>query len=182
MGLTVILRGFKAPIVVLDRFHSSNGVEETNGTPPRLFYLPGGMPHRARPPRQGHARSTYGYVAYAYTMVYSQHMIDLARELPDQAPPGFAELRREILGFAEEGDKALLRVARIQGAEGEDCTSLLFIVVTDEREFPLERNFIRQSDLRYDHYATVFDYWFDLLYHQRDVHGVELRHSLPVDL
>ncbi|KAL2146792.1 hypothetical protein VTI28DRAFT_2273 [Corynascus sepedonium] len=115
-------------------------------------------------------------------MVYGQRMIDLARELPNQAPPGFAELRREILGFAEEGEEALLRVAGMQGAEGEDDTSLLFIVVTDEREFPLERTFMRQSDLRCDHCTTVFDYWFDLLYHQRDVHGVEIRHSLPVDL
>ncbi|KAL2137986.1 hypothetical protein VTI28DRAFT_7688 [Corynascus sepedonium] len=115
-------------------------------------------------------------------MVYGQRMVDLARELPNQAPPGFAELRREILGFAEEEEEALLRVAGMQGAEGEDYTSLLFIVVTDEREFPLERTFIRQSDLRCDRCTTVFDYWFDLLYHQRDAHGVESRYSLPVDL
>lgn len=63
-------------------------------------------------------------------------MIDLAGELPDQAPPGFAELRREILGFVEEGEEALLKIARMQGTEG------LVIVVSDEREFPLERTFI----------------------------------------
>lgn len=171
MGLTVILRGFKVPIAVLDRFLASNGVDETEGRPPRLFYLPGECPtvlnpesaclraklvpagdtdSQARlfiPQRQGHADSTYGYVAYAYTMVYSQRMIDLVRELPDQTPPGFAELRREILGFAEEGEEALLQAAGMQGGEGEGGTSSLFIVVTDEREFPLERTFLREVSL-----------------------------------
>ncbi|KAK4238485.1 hypothetical protein C8A03DRAFT_43759 [Achaetomium macrosporum] len=184
MGLiTVILRGFKVPISVLNRFLASNGVEEIDGTPPRLFYLPGEPPtvldpqsaclraklvpagdtdSRARlfiPQPQGQSRSTYGYVAYAYTQVYIERMIDSARELPDQAPPGFAELRREILGFAEEGEEPLL---------------LLFSVITDDREFPLEGTFMRQSYLRCDDCAAVFDYWFDFLYHRRDAHGVEL--------
>ncbi|KAK4245708.1 hypothetical protein C7999DRAFT_33923 [Corynascus novoguineensis] len=155
MGLTVILRGFKVPIAVLDRFLASNGVEETNGTPPRLFYLPGEC-------TTDHARSTYGYVAYAYIMVYSQRMIDHPRDLPEQAPPSFAELRREILGF--------LQVRGVQGAEGKVGANLLFIVVTDEREFPLEGTFMRQlpkSDLRCNCCTAIFDYWFDLLYHTR---------------
>ncbi|KAK4233795.1 hypothetical protein C8A03DRAFT_47736 [Achaetomium macrosporum] len=205
MGLTAILRGFKVPIAVLDRFLVSNGVEETYGIPPSLLRVPGSSvppldPQatflRAKlaaagdanstarifiPQKQGQAPSSYGYVAYAYVMVFSQRRIDLAGELPDQAPPGFAELRREILACAEEGEQALLQVAGMHGGEGEDDASLLYIVLTDEREFPFSRPFMRESDLRCDHCAAVFDHWFDLQDHRSDVHGVKVLNLLPDD-
>ncbi|KAK3937998.1 hypothetical protein QBC46DRAFT_441738 [Diplogelasinospora grovesii] len=211
MGLTTILRGFKVPIAVLDRFLKSNGVEETWGFPPSLLPIPGsnGSPMdpqsaflRAKlaaagdtnslarifvPHRQGQARSTHAYVAYTYVMVFGQRKINLAADLPDRAPPGFAELRREILGFAEEGEpgeEALLQVAGMQGGEGEDPASLLFVVLTDEREFPLARPFMRESDLHCDHCAAVFEDWINLQYHRRDTHGVEMTGFtfLPNDL
>ncbi|KAL2128559.1 hypothetical protein VTI74DRAFT_9016 [Chaetomium olivicolor] len=192
MGLIkVILRGFKVPISVLNRFLASNGVEEIDGTPPRSVYFPGETPTmldpqsaylRAKlvlasdtdsgarlfipqPLPQGQAPSTYGYIAYAYTQVYTERIVDLACELPDQAPPGFAELRREILGFAEEGEEALLQVVGMQGAEGEDAASLLFSVITNDHDFPLEGTVMRPSYLRCDDYTVVFDYLFDFLYH-----------------
>lgn len=64
------------------------------------------------------AMSTHAYVSYAYVIVFGQRQIDIADELPDKAPPGFAELRSEILGFAKEEEerKGLLRVAGMQPA------------------------------------------------------------------
>jgi hypothetical protein len=61
------------------------------------------------------------------------------KDLPDRAPPGFAELRDEILGFAEGGEGALLQAEGIQDEAREDPTSSLFIVLADEREFPFAR-------------------------------------------
>ena len=37
MGLITLLRGFKVPIAVLDRFLESHGVEATERIPPHLF-------------------------------------------------------------------------------------------------------------------------------------------------
>lgn len=180
MGLTTILRGFKVPVAVLDRFYESNGVTPTFGYPPTYnrILLPGDIddfsiqdPHsaflRAKlaatpagaadtrnqntlvfvPNRQSMAMSTHAYVSYAYVMVFAQREIDVARELPDKAPAGFAELRSEILGFATEDEAELLRVAGMQpagGAEGQDPASMLFIVVTDEREYPWKGAFLRE--------------------------------------
>jgi hypothetical protein len=158
MGLTTILRGFKVPIAILDRFLEFNGVMQTWGYPPMYDRPP--LPGSDRPTldpqsaflrtklaatnyirifipnSQGMDQSTHAYVAYAYVMVFSQRQIDLVAELPDQAPPGFAELRSEILGFAKEGEEGLLQVAGMQVREGQDLTSFLFVVVTDEREYP----------------------------------------------
>jgi hypothetical protein len=54
------------------------------------------------PNREGSAMSTHAYVSYASVIVFCQRQIDVAGELPDKTPPGFAELRSEILGLAEE--------------------------------------------------------------------------------
>ncbi|KAK4134913.1 hypothetical protein BT67DRAFT_433729 [Trichocladium antarcticum] len=92
IGLTTILRGFKVPIAILDRFLASNGAEETWGAAPSLipnvrsngipldpssgYYLrttlaaAGDSNSAARifiPSRLGAALCTYAYVAYAYT-------------------------------------------------------------------------------------------------------------------
>ncbi|KAK4235219.1 hypothetical protein C8A03DRAFT_18008 [Achaetomium macrosporum] len=211
MGLTTILRGFKAPIAVLDHFLASNGVEETFGIPPSLARVPGSKippvdPQSAFlreklaasgdanptarifiPHRRGQIRSTYAYVAYAFVMVFSQRLINLAADLPEKAPPGFTELRREILGFAPGGgggDEALLQVTGIRGREGEDPSSFLYVVLTDEREFPRTRTFMRESDLRCEHCTVVFDDWIDLQHHRTDAHGVEIKipNFLPDDM
>jgi len=123
MGLTTILRGFKIPVAVLDRFLEANGVKPTFGYAPIYDLLPlpgadrpaldpqsaflrrrvGGGDNQTRifiPNRQGVAQSTHAYVAYVYVMVLSQREIKLAADLPDRPPPGFGELRTEVLGFA----------------------------------------------------------------------------------
>ncbi|KAH6847631.1 hypothetical protein B0I37DRAFT_354352 [Chaetomium sp. MPI-CAGE-AT-0009] len=171
MGLTTILRGFKVPITILDRFFESNGIMQTWGFPPRYNRPPlpgadrpaldpqsaflrtklaatggGGADTRIFiPNRQGQARSTHAYVAYTYIMVFGQRQIDLAVDLPDRAPPGFAGLRSEILGFAREGEDGLLQVAGMQGGEQDDPSTVLFIVVTDDREHPFSGPFMRES-------------------------------------
>ncbi|KAK4155282.1 hypothetical protein C8A00DRAFT_13664 [Chaetomidium leptoderma] len=199
MGLITSLRGFKVPIAVLDRFLVSNGVEETWGSPPSLFRIPGSNASpldpqsaflRSRlaaesqvrifiPYRRGEPESAYAYVAYAFVMVFGQRHIDLAAELPDQAPPGFVELRREVLGYAQEGEEASLQAA---GMQGEDAASSFFILLTETREMPLERPWVRESDVRCDHCAAFFENWSALQEHRGEAHGVVVGKSLPDDL
>ncbi|KAH6855562.1 hypothetical protein B0I37DRAFT_365165 [Chaetomium sp. MPI-CAGE-AT-0009] len=171
MGLTTILRGFKVPVAVLDRFLEANGVKPTFGFAPiyTLLSFPGadrpvldpgsaflrnrvgGGDNQTRifiPNRQGVAQSTHAYVAYAYVMVLSQRKIKLAADLPDRPPPGFGELRTEMLGLATADERALLEAAGMQpGDESEDPASMLFVVVTDDREYPYRRPFMR--DVRF---------------------------------
>jgi hypothetical protein len=49
--------------------------------------------------RRSQARSAYGYVAYAFVMVFGQRHVNLAVKLPGQTRPDFSNLRREVLGF-----------------------------------------------------------------------------------
>ncbi|KAK4156581.1 hypothetical protein C8A00DRAFT_30547 [Chaetomidium leptoderma] len=200
MGLTTILRGFKVPVAVLDRFFEANGLIPTYGYPPTYdpVFLPGDDkafatqdPHSAFlrtkladnthnqntlffiPNREGTAMSTHAYVSYAYVMVFCQRQIDVAGELPDKPPPGFAELRSEILGFATEGEEGLLQVAGMQPAGGgQDPASMLFIVVTDERGYPWKGPFLRKSDRCCDQCPEEFDSWISLREHRKEVHGV----------
>ncbi len=88
------------------------------------------------PNKEDMARATHAYVSYAYLSVFSQRQIDVTAELPDKTPPGFAKLRSGILGFAREDEEGLLRVAGMQPAEEEqDLAGMLFLVVSDEREY-----------------------------------------------
>ncbi|KAK3290492.1 uncharacterized protein B0H64DRAFT_59494 [Chaetomium fimeti] len=192
MGPITVLRGFKIPVAILDRFLEANRVEPTYGYPP--FY------HRSEPDAgsrflreklqaagdtktrifipqlQGELDSTYAYVAYAWVMVYAQRRLELAEELPDRAPPGFAELRVEMLGHANGGDVELLQVRRLE--EGvEDPTSALFVVVAEERPYSFQ-SFPRKSDLRCDRCDVVVDKWELRQAHRREVHGLEYR-DLP---
>ncbi len=78
-------------------------------------------------------------------MVLGQRQIKLAAELPDRPPAGFGELRNEILGFAEEEEQGLLKARGMQpDEEGDDPASLLFVVVTNDREYPYLGPFIRE--------------------------------------
>lgn len=77
-------------------------------------------------------------------MVLAQRQIKLATDLPDRPPPGFGELRREVVGLATADDQALLEVAGMQPDEERDGpASLLFVVVTDGREYPYKGPFMR---------------------------------------
>ncbi|KAK4232769.1 hypothetical protein C8A03DRAFT_20008, partial [Achaetomium macrosporum] len=136
------------------------------------------------PNREGNLMSTHAYVSYAYIMVFCQRQIDVAGELPDKTPPGFAELRSEILGFANEDEEALLRVAGMQPAgEGQDPASMLFLVVTDEREYPWKGPFLRESDRCCDQCPAEFESWLSLQEHREEAHGViRKRGALPDDL
>ena len=77
--------------------------------------------------------SKYAYVAYAWVFVYSQRRLDIVEELSDMPPEGFAELRREMMRFAEEGE----------GVQ-DDALAVLFLINTDERSFGFREPFIRK--------------------------------------
>jgi hypothetical protein len=76
-------------------------------------------------------------------MVFSQRHVQLATELPECAPPGFAALRRDVLAYASDAEEAagLLRAAGMVGGGAE---SELFVLFTEDREFPLKRPFVRE--------------------------------------
>jgi len=120
MGSTTILRGFKVSAAVLDAFLAANGVDKTYGTPP--FYQD--HPDKDRismllhskvsqtyadadrnsfrvmiPSREGHSDSTVAYVTYAWVTIYAHRELDMDEDLPIRVPPGFEDLRREVLSF-----------------------------------------------------------------------------------
>lgn len=97
------------------------------------------------PNRQGSAMTTHAYISYTYVVVFCLRQIDVVGDLLEKAPPGFAELRSEILGFTKEKEEGLLQVAGMQPAgEGQDPASMLFILVTDECEYPWKGPFLRE--------------------------------------
>lgn len=85
------------------------------------------------PYKMGHDRSKYVYVAYAWAFVYFQRRLDIVEELSDVPPEGFAELRREMMGFAEEGE----------GVQ-DDALAGLFVINTDEQWFGFREPFTRK--------------------------------------
>lgn len=129
-GSTTLLRGFKVSVAVLDAFLAANGVDETFGTPPFYKDHPDHDPisrlladkiraaapttdpvdkTRFRvliPAAEGHSPSAVAYVVHAWATVYAHREVDLDRDLPADAPPGFAQLRDEVLGFVQRVDPA----------------------------------------------------------------------------
>lgn len=154
VSVTAVVRGFKVSVAVLDRFLAANGVTETDGYSP--FYdrtlddaskllraKVSGSDNKTRlfiPFQVNRHRSASAYVAYAWVFVNAQRKLQIAEELPDKAPEGFAELRDEIMGFSD---------ANAKGAEGEphqDDLTGLFVVVTDEQAFHFTEPFVRKVD------------------------------------
>jgi hypothetical protein len=93
---------------------------------------------------------------------YGQRQLDIAAELSDKAPPGFAELLSEILGFAKEEEEGLLRVPGMQSAgKGQDPASMLFVALTDERGYPWKGPFLREvSFLSFPFLRdNLYDWW-----------------------
>ncbi|KAK3898312.1 hypothetical protein C8A05DRAFT_19078 [Staphylotrichum tortipilum] len=183
MGLVTTLRDFKVPLAILDRFLETNGVEPTYGNPP--FYHrsepdPGSKFLRDKlhaaagdiktqifmPELQGELESTYAYVAYAWVMLYAQRQLKPAEELPDRAPPGFSELRSEILGHTDGEDVETLQVRRLEEGGG-DPAAALFVIVADRRLYSF------QSDLRCDRCDVIVDRWELRQAHRWEVHGLE---------
>ncbi|KAK4098461.1 hypothetical protein N658DRAFT_431990, partial [Parathielavia hyrcaniae] len=196
-GPITLLRGFKVPIVVLDRFLTAHGAQETERCPPLLF---GASQFQGRgftsdsPPILGpqsaffrarlaashpdldpasleavrllipylQRRSAYGYVADAFVMVHTQRHVQLAAELPEQAPPGFAALRREVLGFAAECEQALLQAA---GMHDPGAESAFFCCVYRGL----------RSDLRCGQCAAEFETFSALAVHESELHDVDIR-------
>jgi hypothetical protein len=152
MGLPTVIRGFKIPVAILDRFLEVNRVEPTLGYPPyynRPELDAGSVFLRAKvdaiagshnktrifmPQKEGQSHATYAYVAYAWVMVDAQYKLDLLEDLPDRAPPGFAELRSELLGYADGGELETFQVKRLDEGPG-DPTAALFVIVNDERYY-----------------------------------------------
>lgn len=174
MGLTAILRGFKIPVAILDRFLEANGVEPTYGYPP--FYarteLDAGSKFlrekiaavagqtRTRifiPQKQGHLQSTYAYITYAWVTAYAQRQLNLPEDLPGRAPPGFADLRSELLAYTNGEEEESLQVKRLEEGR-EDPTAALFIIVADERDYPLRLYPRKVSTNRFGRLPTGFSY------------------------
>ena len=140
-----LLRGFKVPIPVLDAFLVANGLDETYGTPPMDYKDPAsdflrektGIPkiRLIIPARMHFSSADFGYIAYDWVMTFAQREIELDKELLDQAPAGFAELRNEIIGFAKEAGVS---------AQPGGLTSL-FTTVTDERAYDAQEVIDREE-------------------------------------
>lgn len=121
VSLTAIIRGFRVPVAVLDRFLVANGLTESEDYAP--FYhgdlddaskllraKVGGSSSSSSsdnnktrlfiPYRTSRHHSPFAYVAYDWLFVHAQRKLHLPEELPNTVPGGFAALRDEILGFA----------------------------------------------------------------------------------
>ncbi|KAG7286691.1 hypothetical protein NEMBOFW57_009002 [Staphylotrichum longicolle] len=150
MGVTTVLRGLRVQVAALDRFLQENGLMPTFGDPP--FYDevdPASKLIRAKlgddnddsktrlfiPFRKGRKPSDFAYIAYDWITVFAQRHLDLAEELLDRPPPGFAELRCEIMRFADDGEPGQQKV--------EDL-SALFVIVTDDAYFPFAEPYLRK--------------------------------------
>lgn len=123
MPVIAVLRGFRVAVPTFDAFLDANGVDETYGQPPSHFYEQypkdpisqlfhaklGGENDKNNnqtrlfmPQREAKGPATYAYIAYTWVIVYAQRelRLDEGEDLPKEVPPGFDELRKEILSFA----------------------------------------------------------------------------------
>lgn len=153
-GLTTILRGFRVPVAALDRFLQANGLMPTFGDPPSSLDSqtdPASMLLRTKlgddhgdsktrlfiPFKKGRKRSDVAYIAYDWVMVFAQRQVNLGEELLDRPPPRFAELRDDMLQFADR-----------EGQQKVEDLSALFVVITDEECFPFVEPYLRKVSIR----------------------------------
>lgn len=136
-----IVRGLKIHIRVLDRFLYNNGCHTTKGYPPFYKEDPdefstllrsrfSGDCMRTRlfiPARTGHNKSKFGYIAWAYEMVYAQKEVRPEEDLPVDPPEGFDALKNEILSFSTSEDA-------IFDKSGHGKTGVL-VIVCEERSY-----------------------------------------------
>ncbi|KAJ0124312.1 hypothetical protein J7T55_005650 [Diaporthe amygdali] len=142
MSITTILRGFKVPLPVLNAFLLANNINESKvlclGIPP--FYdrvdevttllrnKVGNGDTKTRvfvPSRMGFDFASSAYIAYDWTVVFAQRRLE-PRDLADSPPPGFEELRREVLSYTDRAE-SLAEDARYKNA--------VYVVITDERTY-----------------------------------------------
>lgn len=122
MGSTTILRGFRVSTAVLDAFLAANKVDETYGTPPFYQHHPDNDPisallyakivredkdadkNRFRvmiPSREAFSESEVAYVTYTWVTIFAHRELAMEEDLPADLPPGFEELRQDILSFRD---------------------------------------------------------------------------------
>ncbi|KAL2156147.1 hypothetical protein VTH82DRAFT_892 [Thermothelomyces myriococcoides] len=146
--VTTILRGFKVPVAVLDRFLQANGIDETYGWPPRYNTLDepskllrtklGDAKTRLFiPHRLGHQLSTFAYVAYDWIFVFAQRRI-LPEELLPSPPSGFVELCYEIIRYASEQEREQLRF------QPEDLTAM-YVINTEDQSYWFQEPYVRKA-------------------------------------
>lgn len=150
MRVTTILRGLRVPVAALDRFLQENRLMPTFGDPPLYDQVdPASKLIRTKlgddnedsktrlfiPFRKGRKPSDFAYIAYDWITVFAQRHVDLAEELLDRPPSGFAELRREIMRFADDGELGQHKVENL---------SALFVIITDDAYFPFEEPYLRK--------------------------------------
>lgn len=159
------LRGFRVRLSTLDKFLFANGNvhgAENGFAPLYHFDKPEGPDEisallRAKaggdsgilyvvPAAEGHDITPYVYVAHQYRHVYSQLRIT-SQDPPEQpVPPGFEQLREEILGYrASAGDGAS------QGIDEEDGVMGLYIVYTEGRSAPNPPELQERYKVSYQH-------------------------------
>jgi hypothetical protein len=154
MGVTTVLRGLRVPVAALDGFLKANGLMPTFGDP--LIYSPpeldpasklirtklgdDNVDSRTRlliPSRRGQSSSDVAYIAYDWIAVLAQRQLNLAEELLDWPPPGFAELRDEIMRFADDGGFG-------SGQYKVEDLSGLFVIIDDYACFSLTEPYLRK--------------------------------------
>lgn len=142
MSTTAVLRGFKVPLPVLNTFLLANNIDESerlcSGIP--SFYdevdevttllrnKVGSGDTKTRvfvPSRMSFHRASEAYIAYDWIVVFAQRRLGPG-DLADTPPPGFEELRREVLSHAD-GVESLADDARYQNA--------VHVVITDEQVY-----------------------------------------------
>lgn len=166
MVLTTILRGFKVPVPLLDRFFAANGALPTFNQAPsydrgiestlhgpvdgqtaliRSRLGPDGQNTRIFMANRDHwDAATHAYIAYAFVNVFAQRGVDMEGELPGTLPGGVAALREEILGFVEAGEEGLVEVGGMEAGEGEDPAGRVFVVVSDRKVYSWRGPFLRR--------------------------------------
>lgn len=139
--VVAVVRGLKVHIRVLDEFLHNNGCNATHGYPPFYEKDPdeftallrsrlGEDGSRTRlfiPKRADHDNSKFGYIAWAYEMVYAQKELSLERDLPADPPEGWDSLKNDILSFSNSQDAVL-------EPSGHGKTGV-FIIVCEERSY-----------------------------------------------
>lgn len=139
--VVAIIRGLKVHIRVLDIFLYNNGCHNTKGYPPFYEEDPDefstllrtrlrGNNARTRlfiPARTDHNQSKFGYIAWAYEMIYAQKEVCFEEDLPADPPEGWGALKNEILSFSTSEDAIL-------EASGHGKTGV-FVIVCEERSY-----------------------------------------------
>ncbi|KAH8783211.1 hypothetical protein F5883DRAFT_404722 [Diaporthe sp. PMI_573] len=175
--VVAIIRGLKVRIRVLDRFLYSNGCHDTEGIPPFYEENPDEFSTLLRsklsrnntstrlfvPTRMSHNRSNFGYIAWAYEMVYAQREVLLEESLPLQPPEGWESLKNETISFSASEDE-------IWEASGHGKTGVFVVVCDDKGYIPPS---IDQRPSHCEQCEAMFDSYIDRQSHRRTEHASE---------